>query len=347
MSEWVFELANSSDLSKIGELTQARQRQLTLTLNRGGSASFVLPIDDNLAKLVKEINTCVVIKRKFSSGFIPVWSGYVSGIAEQTPNTLTVSCLGWLQLLEKRFIKTDLNFLNIDAGEIVLSILDTIGQDSSLLPAYYVKRGTIEHTITRTRQYKAHDQVLKIIQDLSDIENGFDMYIDPTERLLNIYIKKLRDQPNLNFEYGINITDVSRSSDTSRMVNKITVLGGPNLFASVADDTASQNQYGLLEEVTTLSDVNDQLILAAYANAEIAIRSQPLRIYNFSLRKSTPNVPDPKLFIDYEIGDKIYLTALKGTIQERRKPVRIFSLSVSIPENGNEQITNVQTTANV
>lgn len=344
--EWVFELGNSSDLSKIGELTQARNKQLTLTLNKAGAASFTLPLDDVLAASVQEVSTCLTVRRRFNNNvFNVVWSGYVSGISEQTPNQMTVNCTGWLQSLEKKFIKFDTNFNLTDAGSIAQSILSKINAAESA-PAY-VFNGITETTVIRTRQYKAYEQVLKIIQDLSDIESGYDMVVDPVTRKLNIYVKAMVDRLNLPFEYKYNIQEISRSSDTSRLVNRIIVQGGAGTFVSQADDFLSQAKYGVFEEYVTLSDVTDQLILAAYANAEIAIRSQPLRIYTFSLNKSPISSGNPKLFIDYNIGDKIYLTARKGRIQEKNKPVRIFSLSVNINETGNEQVSNIQTTANV
>ena len=345
IDDWKFELARSSDLVPIGELANARDRSLTLTLNKAGSFSFTLPMDDELAMELNEVSSAVLIKRKQLDGtFKTVWSGLVWGIEETTPNTVAVSTVGWLQTLEKRFISEDQTFTSTDAGSIATTILDLSNQ--GIIGPIYVIPGNIQATINRDRTYKAYETVLSIIQGLSDIENGFDFEVDPSSRELNIYNILMTDLPNIVFEYGANVKQVQRISDASKIVNRFTAFGSSTAIAQQANDEDSQIQYGLFEESQSLSDVNDSNILAAYAAAEVITRSQPLRIYSL--------IPYPasevhkgiyRIFTDFNIGDKVYLTINKGRLIANRQPIRIFSVTISFTNDGAEHITNIQTTA--
>jgi len=107
--QWKFILANSSDMSNIGELTQARGRQLQLALNRPGAASFTIPLDDELGNGIWPITHAVKAYRKGSDDLWQhVWSGMVWTIEEDiSGNRLSVNVVGWLQWLEKRILRRD------------------------------------------------------------------------------------------------------------------------------------------------------------------------------------------------------------------------------------------------
>ena len=53
------------------------------------------------------------------------------------------------------------------------------------------------------------------------------------------------------------------------------------------------------------------------------------------------------MFRDYNVGDVVYMVAQRGAMQigtEARQPIRIFAFTVSIDEEGNEKISEFQTT---
>src|SRR6185436_10101730 len=96
-------------MSNIGELTQARGRQLQLALNRPGAASFTIPLDDELGNGIWPITHAVKAYRKGSDDLWQhVWSGMVWTIEEDiSGNRLSVNVVGWLQWLEKRILRRD------------------------------------------------------------------------------------------------------------------------------------------------------------------------------------------------------------------------------------------------
>ena len=343
---FTFELARSNDLVRIGELTRAKNRSLTLALNRSGSLSFTMPLENNsLASYLEELTTCVIVRL----GQTIVWSGPVWTIEESTPNSISVGCVGWFQTLEKRIINPEwtvptLNYTNVDAGAIALNLLsrsnaEPFGQINYVLP------GSYETTQQRTRNYSAYSTIASEIQALSTLESGFDFYVDPETREMNIYTSIQNDMVHINFEYGTNLISASRRSDSSRLVNRLFVYGSSGTTVQIAIDTNSINQYGLFEESVSLSDVTDNTILAAFGQAELAIRSQPLRLISFEPRKFLLGPRDPMLFQDFQIGDKVYATIKKGRFQVSRQAVRVFGATLVWDDNGSVQLTAVQTTA--
>lgn len=348
MSDYVFELAFSSDLSKIGELTKAKGKSLTLALNKAGAFQMTLPLYEKLdpglvsmSSSVVEIRTCVVIKFK---GAI-IWSGPVWTVEETTPDSLSVGCVGWLQTLEKRVSKftwgNPLTYTTTDAGAIALDLLTRSNADNVTGPNY-VTPGTAATTQNRNKQYPPFTSILNEITALSDLEAGYDMAVDPVTKKLNIYSTISTGTPITYFQYGGNAKIVSRSSDASRVANRIIVYS-PVGWAQ-ADDTASQSTYGMFEEAISLSDVRDPTILQAYANAELAVRSRPLRFSTFEPR-SGPSAP--RIFQDFAVGGYSNVSVDRGRLVFSKQLTRLFGATVSWPDDGTgaEQVSGIQTTA--
>jgi hypothetical protein len=126
---WKFVLARSIDLLPLGELTDARGRSITLELNKPGSLSFNIPMDDDLGQHIQPYLYSVIAYRKGSTGAIAAWSGYVSTIEEDISNNrMTVNCVGWLQRLEKSIVHKDYNFQAADDAAIIYSLVTRASQ---------------------------------------------------------------------------------------------------------------------------------------------------------------------------------------------------------------------------
>src|SRR5881628_2641624 len=105
--KWKFILCNSSDMSHVGEIQHATNRQLQLVFNRAGSFSFQIPLSDDKAPLIWPITSGIKAYRTGSDGTMQlVWSGYVWTIDEDVSgNSMSVTALGWLQWLENRVLR--------------------------------------------------------------------------------------------------------------------------------------------------------------------------------------------------------------------------------------------------
>lgn len=209
----------------------------------------------------------------------------------------------------------------------------------------------------RGKNYTRNQFVLPAIDELTAIENGCDIRLDPVTRELNIYRKKRTIRDDVIFAYGWgprNIQEVSRQFGMD-VVNYHLTTGSSGSIPKYQEDVASQLKYGLLEEVTSLSDVVDtvqtptgpsQSVLWTNSAIEILLRSQPLALPAFTPFQWTPNSGVPEPFVDYDVGDQVRLTVKKGKrVNIQSLGVRVFGMTVNIDEFGNEKLSALQTSA--
>lgn len=205
----------------------------------------------------------------------------------------------------------------------------------------------------RNKTYEIYTPIGPEIQTWSDLESGCDIDVTPDTRTLNIYRKKMTDRPGAVFGYNWgpnNISQLGRQIDSTTVVNYELAVGRPQITPQFADDIdpssgmhPSQMSYGLIEEVANISDAQNQGVLRAYAGAEVLLRQQPRVIYTITPFSYTESGRVPEPFVDYDIGDLVYLTAKHGArINVQGQAMRIFGLSVTITEEGNEQIGQLQ-----
>ncbi len=116
---------------------------------------------------------------------------------------------------------------------------------------------------------------------------------------------------------------------------------------AVAEDLGSQGELGLFEEPISLTGVTDVAILQAFADAEVAVRSRPLRLGDFDPRKaSSTNPQDPQPFRDFKSGDVVFEHVHCGRMQIDMQAHRIFGMTVTWDDaSGATQVSGLQTTA--
>ena len=348
LADWVFELARSSDLSKIGRLTQAKGKSLTLTQDRAGAFSFTFPLTHNLSGDISVVDTCVLCKKLGQT----IWSGPVWTMEKNMPGELSVGCVGWLQTLEKRVTKPSwvpggvLAYANTDAGLIAHDVLERSNEDADGMPIY-VTPGGLETTQLRSEKYQPFSNVLSIVTGLSaqEIEAGYYLQVHPVWRTLDIYAQIGVVRPHAIFTYGSSAQSIAQSFDASRLCNRF--IAYSSIGWAQADNLISQAAYGVFEEAESLSDVRDIGILQAYANGEIAVRSDPLGFLSFGAAPSTLDGPNvPRIFEDFLIGDTVKIAGRRGTFDVPRQATRIYSATLSWPDKGGREIlTSVQTIA--
>lgn len=132
---WRFILVNSKDLSKIGPLRQAKGRKVDILLNKHGSADFTYPLNGEFADQIIPYQTGIIAQRfnwratqslndqgGFGEIWDDIWSGYVLPINEDlNTEKMTVSCIGWTNRLNKRFIRNLNMFWNNTSDAFIIS----------------------------------------------------------------------------------------------------------------------------------------------------------------------------------------------------------------------------------
>ena len=370
---WKFILVNSNDLSHIGELSLAHGKKLDVVLNKPGAASFTYPMNADYAAQIQPYKTGIKAmrwNRKASQAagqaiWDCMWSGYVLPISETcADNRMAISCVGWLQRLQRRLLRREKIFQNVDDGVIIKDLIDemnlTTAPDSYPVP---VPTGSNPATPTwmtwggtqpnegvggatayvatnRSKTVAKGTNVLSVIDELCNIENGGDIIVDPLTRAITWHrrYRRVKDDVVFGFQWGPqNARAFDRNIESDSQINYIVVSGAPGTTPQYAHDQAQQSEIGLLEDNVVLSDVRDNNILLTYAGAEQIIRGNGHITYSvqpFPLPYDRPgNVPEA--FLDYRVGDQLRLTAVHPPrVNIRGQAIRLFGVTIDISDDG-------------
>lgn len=343
-SDWHFELVTARDMDHIGVLRGAQSRSLSVDLNKSGSASFGLPSRSRLAGKIWPWSTAIMVH----NGDDVFWSGPVNTFRfDMEAGKVAVTAVGWNERL-MHLLLPDLTttYTNMDAGTIAADLLAKARLQDPNLP---IRIGAVETSQLRSITYGIDHNIGQAINDLVELESGFDWYIDPITRELNIVAKRGQDRQDVKWTYisdgrseHSNLANCVPDVDGTSLVNQIRPRGK---FASgYGDDPLSIDRYGVFQEAPSLSDVVDTSILNAYAAAEIVYRSEPRITYTLS-PKPESKLSVPRLFREFDIGDTTYLTARRDFWDVTDQAVRVFGASLSISDEGVSQVTNLQVTA--
>lgn len=363
---WKLVLANSSTMVNLGELQNVTSKQLDLILNRPGSCQFRMPMSHDLAGEIEEVTTCVKAYRQTPSGTQLIWSGPVwnlEDIAHQ--DVINVSCVGWFELLNHRFLRYEKSYQTgtQTAGAIALDLLNIANnqKDGPISINFPDGTGTVRPTgivvgtnfdiQIRNRLYQKWQNIGQAIVEWSDIENGFDFEITPDTKTMNMYPNSFpgilrRDRPQAQFGYRWgpdNLLEFTRTTEANTLVNSQFSQGQFNSLA-LDQNLTSMATYGLFEDVQIINDVSDITVLQAFSDAEVAVKSSPRVIYRIlphPFLLNSEHIPEP--FVDYRLGDHIYVTAKQPPrIDIDKQAMRVYGMSVTIDENGSEKISSLQ-----
>ena len=245
-SRWRFVLVDSVDMSRIGILDDASSNNIKMMLNKSGSSQHTYPMDAEHANSIVPYRTAVLAERynwretlaRHVAGEVgevwdPIWSGYVLPIDEDwEAGTLSISCVGWMQRLEKRMARKLMKFNSMDDGAIIGDLLRVVANGGPPTPAeewpvgvnqytavdgYQVRwpSGSIPNVASwmkwggvqpnegvggstqyvpqaRTFQVEHGSFLLPAIEQLIDLENGCDVHVNPLSRILTCHRKYRR-----------------------------------------------------------------------------------------------------------------------------------------------------------
>lgn len=342
MTEWKYYLATADDMSIIAELRNAKQRRLRIDNNLAGSASCTIRMSEKYARLASPWETCLLTVRDDE----PRWSGPLQDVSgDYDTGIVTLSAVGWMETLMPILVQDEVKYTNVDAGQIAANLL-------ALAAAQYVQRvsiGDVTETQLRTRTYAMDVSIGAEIVNLSQLESGYDWYVDPLSRELNIVARRGQDRPDAKWYFiadrpeASNITRLNERFDGSTVTNDVKARG--KFSTARATSSESMARFGLRQEAAQLSDVVDNNVLNAYANAEIVYRAFPRAIYTITPGTTRPEMGKPEPFVDFDIGDTTYLTARRDEFIVDEQAIRIFGMDLSIGDDGSETVNTLKTYA--
>jgi hypothetical protein len=363
-------------LVKIGSIENAQNQQWNPQWNRAGTCSFQIRTNNPMAYEIMDlvdlndirgtVRKCIKIRRNNKT----MWSGPIWGIqGSLDAGTLDISCVGWIEKWQYEMywasqaadysnggngVPTDIIlFGGLYEGteyEGLISLVNAQNLAQTPETPLLIQPGTVttipgQTLPVRNRFYQMGTMLGPAIQELSDIEDGPDMNVDPVTRELNVTDSSLytqRDNIVLGYNWGPNnLKDFQWEEDPTQMINNmyLSSLGAP---VGPVTQPASQAVYGNWSQYVTLSGAN-QSVLIPYGVAQEVVLGLPLLTYTLIPHPRT-NTDGPTLFDDFDIGDGILFTAQKDCVTVKQQGVRVFGAQITIDENGNETVTSIQIT---
>lgn len=345
---WQFFIAESENMTRIADISlECRDKSFSLSLNRPGSFSFTMPLFTEWKSYLNPAEHCIIAAKNHNV----VWSGPIwtktEDFAEQK---ISLGAVGWFQELHERFLTLqDYTYSTTNDGTIAFNLLGIANAQEveSVARPTHITAGTntSQHDITKT--FSRWQNIGEEITNLTQIEAGFDFVIDPVTREMNIhawddYVDNT--EAIFGFNFGPkNVTGVTRDTNAEDMHNQYFITG--QYGTAEAHDVTSIEQFGLKQEVINVTEIKDVNILGAVANAELEVNKNPRIIINFDPKAEGFVENVPRFFEDYNLGDKVYLTAKRDGAEIINQGIRIFGIQFDIDINGMEKVSQLQTTA--
>jgi len=332
-TNWKFYIRDKSG-KLVASLVNARARWFKEGLNQGGSAGFILDIDDkNATEDILKINQneLVIVYKGFE-----MFGGQISTIrkvAEGNVKYWEVTCKQFFNLLEQRFcgynkstgLSEPREFITTQAGMIAWTLIDESQNETN--GDLGIIKGTIQDSVTRTKTYERKN-IAEAIKELADNDYGFDFEITPNKVFNVYYPMKGSLREDIIFRYPGNCLSMDCTLNGWDIVNHELGLGrhwGGQEIYYVVDDVSSQVDYGRREKIASYKDVEIQSFLNDMVTQDVAWNKDINKVVKFSAFIDTKS----DLYM-YELGDAVRVIADEFDIDD---VLYVYERQVSIDDN--------------
>lgn len=367
---WKLELHSwDANLTRLGEITNARQRQLTAGLNRVGSLSFTIDYDNPLAETILGDDGLVVVayKQNRAGAWVPVHAGPIEAIDESAGGsevpTIAVASAGAAIRLS-RLIADDGSGLGytvnglkpegVDKAAYMRQLITWANQRGAnswlrLDSAVTAQSGVTIDSTEGVGGFQTISGLLEQFVSAGDVEWLAIPAVssDSSGAVLGYFqASGLLGQDmtsSLRLEFGVgqrNIATVQVKSE-NQMANTVYHVrtGATPYSIDPAVNVQHRIRYGLLEEVAD-ADLEDAGLRKQWVDSVGAVRSKPRRFYELTLMPETEQSV-PRFFEDYKPGDRVAFRAKwegQNAGREVETTLRIYDVTVSLSEDGTEQV---------
>jgi hypothetical protein len=357
------------------DLVGARGRRVEQQYNGGATCSFTLDGRSAAAAQVLELRTDVIAWRwdEHVGADVPVGRFVVDHAEDQiTEQSHTVTFTGhdYFAMLLRRILVGPQNYTNTDQDNIATSLV-TIGsvlaQSSgapitSFAPAGFLPimvarcnpDGTARAALSgqlRTRQYTPQSVIGELVDQLANVQGGFDYDVVPALRAgglgLQAGVDALRvfypyqgeARTDMLLAYGSNVSTLTRTVAAADYGNYYRLLGdnggaANQLFAETWTDEAlhpDPTRLGLWQLWENASDVNQQATLNEQVAGLLAQSSILQPSYTVGMRPGAYVWGSPRM------GDTVRLLIQTGRLDVDTS-VRVVGIAYSIGDDGDENV---------
>jgi hypothetical protein len=258
----------------------------------------------------------------------PLWD-----IAASTDNRyLTCGAMTLEDYLDVRLIQ-DVTYTVQDQTAIAWNMITTSQAYTS--GGLNIIAGTFGTGITRSISFRTYDekQILEAIQDYSQLDDGFDFWIEPATRKFNAIWPRPQTNRGVHLVYPQHINSYAMTIQGKYTRNRI-VVQGPDPAYAVGINTTNLSKYGLREYGDALKDASTSDDLTAYTTHLTDLRSDVSAYPTLVLRGQRFNIFDPNQF---QFGDVFRVTINDGYINVDQN-YRYTGAQVTVNNAGDETI---------
>jgi hypothetical protein len=252
-------------------------------------------------------------------------------------------------------------FLGMEAALIADELAAQGRWRESLTPhvvtSFHLQVLPILATQARDRRYEPGKNAGDAIQELAEVDGGFWFRIDPDPAGQEFVIGEVNygrcflvplaplsgvDRPGLRWEYGTGTLDNLSGFKRSLKLptNAVTGYGaakGSGRRDSRAEDTASCDTFGLLEDVIEFENTQLQATLDEHTRA--AVRGDVAVVYDLTPDAEAGELKVPRLFRDFDVGDTGRVTIDHGRVSDANVQARVIECVVEVSDENDDEET--------
>jgi hypothetical protein len=351
----------------VTELSDARARKFHADLNGPATAEIVIDGRSPQCAGIQELSQDLVLNRfNRRTNFYECWFRGPIGRSEdtisETVHTVNVAASDYRAMLGRRIMNGPTNYMQQDQALIFQGFVGNLLSSSFgpftlglLWRGVYNPDGTYLGATTgvlRDRSYTGAEKTLDMLDNLSQVINGFDWGIEPYDPTntadplpypsgsLYLWYPQRGIVRSFVAEYGATVSNLTRTVNSTDFANWVRNDGqnnadGTPMFANSLGDAVTNPQLhpeGVWQEGISHSDVNQQATLQQQADGELARTSILQPSYTLSL------VPGAWLTkSDCWLGDSIELRVVSGRLAVDTT-IRILQVDIDIDDNGVERV---------
>lgn len=228
-SRWQFVLTGTNG-ADTAELTHATNRKITWMLDGAATATFDISGRDPQAAEVAELASDLVVYH----GGVKRFRGRLgssSDTLDGTAHAASFSAVDYRGMLARRIIwpgKT-IAFSQVEQTGIAWTLIS----DTQALGTLGITHGSGTSPVLRDRNYNEGDGIGGLLDDLGRVDNGYDWEVDANLRFNTYWPQRglFRTDP---LEYGVQVSGVTRTVDTTNFANAVRYSGDDTVAAATA-----------------------------------------------------------------------------------------------------------------
>jgi hypothetical protein len=260
--------------------------------------------------------------------------GTTQDVASPDVDTVTINAFEYRELLKRRLLLADasVGFLFVDQAQIAWTLISEAqarpGGALGITQGTGFTGGFGSTGVLRERNYDRGRSVAELIDELAQVQNGFEWSIGPDLRF-NVFYPKRGSTTSVILDYGGAVTNVNRSMNPRDFANVVRTTGDSgttpveSAIAGIATDTR-----GRWETLDATFDIKEQATLAARAVFDLAVDSVIPYTYSVALKDGYWTGP-----AQFFIGDQVILLVQTGRMNVNIA-CRVIEFEVSVDPDG-------------